>query len=454
MDLNQNIFRAYDIRGIAYEDLSEEVVINLGKALGSESLDRGISDFIIGRDGRLSSPQMFDWLSSGVLSTGCNVVDIGLVTSPMFYHSTYELSTSSGTVITGSHNPGEYNGFKIIFDNLPTSSSEILKLKDRILGKDFQSGTGSIEKKDIKQGYIQRIKDNISLKNNLNISIDCGNGAAGLVAKEVYEELGCNVKELYGEVDGSFPNHHPDPSKLENVKDLIRSVQDENSCVGLAFDGDADRLGVVSPEGNLIFPDTQLILFSKQVIDENPNPKIVFDVKCSQLLTQEIERLKGEPIICKTGHTFIKEKIRETGAKLGGEMSGHIFFNDRWPGFDDGIYAGARMLEIIDKNNKVNPFTNLPTLISTPEINIASSDDEKFDLVEAFKSKSNFSDATIIDIDGIRVEFKNGWGLLRASNTTPVLVLRFEAKTERDLKDIKALFYENLKNLKKDIPNF
>ena len=454
MNLNHNIFRAYDIRGIAFEDLTEEVVIKLGKALGSESIERGIKEFIIGRDGRNSSPQIFEWLSSGLLSTGCNVIDIGLVTSPMFYHATHYLNASSGTIITGSHNPKEYNGFKIIFNKVPTTSQEISNLKKRIEAEKFLFGEGKIEKKDVKDSYIKKIKENINIKNKLNISIDCGNGAAGIVAKEVYESLGCTVTELYGKIDGSFPNHHPDPSKIENLSDLIDSVIKEKSCIGLAFDGDADRVGVISPAGNLVDPDMQMILFSRKVINENPGCKIVYDVKCSQLLTNEINNLNGEAIISRTGHTFIKQKIRETGAKLGGEMSGHIFFNDRWAGFDDGIYAGARLLEIIDESIDEDIFENLPNMISTPEINIAVSDSEKFQIVENFMRKADFINATIIDIDGIRVEFENGWGLLRASNTTPALVLRFEAQTEKVLKEIKEIFKQNLKKIKHDAPDF
>ena len=454
MQLNQNIFRANDIRGIAYEDLTEEVVQSLGKALGSEAIDRNVQEFIVGRDARLSSPQIFDWLSSGIISTGCNVIDIGIVTSPMFYHSTYELNSSSGVVITGSHNPGNYNGFKIVFNNHSTTSEEILHLKQRILEENFRKGKGISKKEDIKETYIIRILGSIKLNKNLSISIDCGNGAAGVVAKEVYERLGCNVIELYGEPDGSFPNHHPDPSKLENMEDLIKNVKENDSAVGLAFDGDADRLGVISPKGEMIFPDRQMIMFSRQVIQSSPNANIVFDVKCSKLLSDEIEKLKGKPLICKTGHTFIKQKIRETNALLGGEMSGHIFFNDRWPGFDDGIYAGARMLEIIANSEEDDPFVTVPNMLSTPEINIPAADEEKFQIVKTFMENSKFNDAKIVSIDGIRVEFEKGWGLLRPSNTSPYLVLRFEAETNDELNKIKEIFYLGLKNIKPNIKKF
>ena len=454
MEVNQHIFRANDIRGVAYEDLTEEVVIQLGKSLGSEALERGVKDFVIGRDGRLSSPDMYEWLSGGVLSTGCNVINIGIVTSPMFYHSTFVLESASGVVITGSHNPGEYNGFKVVFNNQSTSSEEIVSLKKRILNNDFKTGEGLYRDEDIKESYINEIISSVKLNKQLNISIDCGNGSAGMIAKEVYERLGCNVRELYGDLDGQFPNHHPDPSKVENMIDLIKDVEENQSCVGLAFDGDADRLGVISPKGEVIYPDRQMILFANQVINESPAAKIVFDVKCSKLLPDEILKLGGEPLICKTGHTFIKQKIRETNAQLGGEMSGHIFFNDRWMGFDDGIYAGARMLEIIASEDTSDIFSELPNMVSTPEINIPASDEEKFFLVEEFIKKTNFSNAKIVDIDGIRVEYEKGWGLLRASNTSPVLVLRFEAETEDDLNHIKTIFYENLKRIEPDIENF
>ena len=454
MEVNQHIFRANDIRGVAYEDLTEEVVTKLGKSLGSEALERGVKDFVIGRDGRLSSPDIYEWLSRGVLSTGCNVINIGIVTSPMFYHSTFVLESASGVVITGSHNPGEYNGFKVVFNNQSTSSEEIVSLKKRILNNDFKTGEGLCRDEDIKESYINEIISSVKLNKQLNISIDCGNGSAGMIAKEVYERLGCNVRELYGDLDGQFPNHHPDPSKVENMIDLIKDVEENQSCVGLAFDGDADRLGVISPKGEIIYPDRQMILFANQVINESPAAKIVFDVKCSKLLPDEILKLGGEPLICKTGHTFIKQKIRETKAQLGGEMSGHIFFNDRWKGFDDGIYAGARMLEIIASEDTKDICSELPNMVSTPELNVPASDEGKFFLVEEFIKKTDFSNAKIIDIDGIRVEYEKGWGLLRASNTSPVLVLRFEAETEEDLNNIKTIFYENLKCIDPKIENF
>ena len=454
MELNDNIFRANDIRGIAFEDLTEEVVFALGKALGTESINRKQGDFIIGRDGRVSSPQLFEWVSEGVLSTGCNVTDIGVVPSPVFYHSTFNLDSSSGVVITGSHNPADYNGFKILFNNNSTSSEEIQSIKKRVKEQDFLSGKGNIESLDVVGSYVEEVISNIKLKCPLNISIDCGNGAAGVVAEKVYRGLGCKVEGLFCDLDGEFPNHHPDPSKPENVEDLIKSVTKNNSDIGLAFDGDADRLGVISPSGEMIFPDMQMILFSEHILKKNPNSRIVFDVKCSKLLEEAILKSNGTPLMSKTGHTFIKSMIRENNAILGGEMSGHIFFNDRWPGFDDGVYAGARMLEILAESEGEDIFNALPKLISTPEINLKTTDEEKFIIIDEFKKISNFEDCKIIDIDGIRVEFDNGWGLLRASNTSPVLVLRFEADSSNALNYIKDRFKETLSKIEPSLTNF
>ena len=454
MELNDNIFRANDISGIAFEDLTEEVVFALGKALGTESINRKQADFIIGRDGRVSSPQLFEWVSEGVLSTGCNVTDIGLVPSPVFYHSTFNLDSSSGVVITGSHNPADYNGFKILFNNNSTSSEEIQSIKKRVKEQDFLSGKGNIESLDVVGSYVEEVISNIKLKCPLNISIDCGNGAAGVVAEKIYRGLGCKVEGLFCDLDGEFPNHHPDPSKPENVEDLIKSVTKNNSDIGLAFDGDADRLGVISPSGEMIFPDMQMILFSEHILKKNPNSRIVFDVKCSKLLEEAILKSNGTPLMSKTGHTFIKRMIRENNAILGGEMSGHIFFNDRWPGFDDGVYAGARMLEILAESEGEDIFNALPKLISTPEINLKTTDEEKFIIIDEFKKISNFEDCKIIDIDGIRVEFDNGWGLLRASNTSPVLVLRFEADSSNTLNYIKDRFKETLSKIDPSLTNF
>ncbi|HIE49502.1 MAG TPA: phosphomannomutase/phosphoglucomutase [Gammaproteobacteria bacterium] len=455
MTLNKNIFRANDIRGIAYEDLNEDVVVGLGKALGSLTLKSDGNEFLVGRDGRNSSPDMFKWLTRGIMQSGCNVINIGIVPSPVLYFATHKLDCSNGVIITGSHNPSEYNGFKIIINEKSLLSNEIQLIKTIIEKELFEKGLGSIRDISILEEYQQNIINDISLKRPLKIAIDCGNGAGSVHAKDTFEKLGCKVHDLYCELDGDFPNHHPDPSRPENLKDLIDLVVGSNLDIGLAFDGDADRLGVISPSGEIIYPDMQMIIFSENILNSSPNSKIVFDVKCSNLLSESITQKNGIPIMCKTGHTFIKEAIRNESALLGGEMSGHIFFNDRWPGFDDGIYAAARLLEIISERKESNYlFDKLPHLCSTPEINLYSSDDEKFKIVESFKKTYNFPEANLIDIDGVRLEFPDGWGLLRASNTSPVLVLRFEANSEEALDHIKHKFKQVLEEIKYNFEDF
>jgi phosphomannomutase/phosphoglucomutase len=451
MLLNKNIFRANDIRGIAYQDLTKEVVTSLGKALGSITIQSGGNNFLVGRDGRNSSPDMFEWLTTGILQSGCNVLNIGVVPSPILYYATYKLDCSNGVIITGSHNPSEYNGFKIIIDGKSLLSEEIQRLLLMIEQDKFTKGLGSLIDISILEDYQNKIVGDINLKRPLKIGIDCGNGAGGVHAKDTFKKLGCEVSDIYCELDGNFPNHHPDPSRPENLKDLINLVLNSNLDIGLAFDGDADRLGVISNTGKIIYPDMQMIIFAESILRHNPNSKIVFDVKCSKLLSEAIESNSGIPIMCKTGHTFIKETLRNESALLGGEMSGHIFFNDRWPGFDDGIYAAARLLEILsEQEESTGLFEKLPHLYSTPEINLPSSDDEKFEIVESFKNALDFPDAKLIDIDGVRLEFPNGWGLLRASNTSPVLVLRFEAISEEEIDSIKNKFKKILVQIGQD----
>jgi len=455
MNLNENIFRAYDIRGIAYEELSKEVVTLIGKSLGSRSLESGLSTMILGRDGRNSSPDMYEWISDGIKSTGCDVIDIGVVSTPILYFATHTLSSPNGIMITGSHNPSNYNGFKIVENKKTISGSSIQGIKKSILKKGFLEGNGSEKSLNLKDKYLRSVLDNIKLERPIRLAIDCGNGAAGVIAEQVYKGLGCEVHSLYTEIDGNFPNHHPDPSKPENLTDLINLVKEEELEVGLAFDGDADRLGVVSKEGKIIFPDMQMVLFSTSILSQNKNAKIVFDVKCSKILPEAIKEEGGTPIISKTGHSYIKERMRQESALLGGEMSGHIFFNDRWPGYDDAIYAGARMLEIVSnlgKNEDI--FLSLPELVSTPEINIKTTDNEKFNIVEEFVSKSKYKNSTSVLIDGARIEFDFGWGLLRASNTTPNLVLRFEADTKENLELIKNNFKKTLSEINPSLGDF
>jgi len=455
LNFNPSIFRAYDIRGIAYEDLSEDLVVSIGKALGTLILRRGLDGINIGRDGRLSSPDMFRWITEGITSTGCNVVDLGIIPTPLLYFSTHMLEYKNGVVITGSHNSSEYNGFKIVVDNKSLFGEEIQTIKKIIESLDFSEGNGEKEEDKIIEAYIKELTSNIKLKRSVKVVIDCGNGATSVLAKECYEKLECEVIDLFSNLDGNFPNHHPDPSKPENMKDLIEKVISTDAEIGIAFDGDGDRLGVVSAKGEIIYPDMQMILFSQQVLKRKQGSKIVYDVKCSKLLPESITKNGGVPIISKTGHSFIKNKIRQVSAALGGEMSGHIFFNDRWPGFDDAIYSGARMLEIISiQEEGVDLFDSLPQLTSTPEINIETEDEKKFGYVEEFKSLMNFPEADVLDIDGVRVEFDYGWGLLRASNTSPVLVLRFEAINEDNLEKIKEKFRNVLGKIDPQLKKF
>mgnify|MGYP006158764099 FL=1 len=456
LNLNENIFRAYDIRGIAYTDLSKDVVINIGRAIARKVKKNNQNQLIIGRDGRNSSPDMASFLKSGISQEGCNIIDLGIVPTPALYFATYKLESNCAIMITGSHNPSNYNGFKIVINNKALSAEEIQEIKYSILDE-YRTPVKlqNIEENQIQilDQYLKSIVNNIHLKKPLNIVIDCGNGAASVIAKEVFEKLGCNVKPLFCELDGNFPNHHPDPSKEENMKDLVSEVKRTSADLGLAFDGDADRLGVVSSSGEIISADRLMILFSQDVLRVSKGGNIVFDVKCSKLLPQAIREKGGNPVISKTGHSFIKNKIQEVNALLGGEMSGHIFFNDRWPGFDDGIYAGARLLEIISQFNE-DPLQTIPKLFATPEINIEVTDSNKFQIVEKFKSNFKIKKTEIITIDGIRVEFKNGWGLLRASNTSAILVLRFEADSKNALNEISDIFKKELGKIDKKLMNF
>ena len=456
LNLNENIFRAYDIRGIAYTDLSKDVVINIGRAIARKVKKNNQNQLIIGRDGRNSSPDMASFLKSGISQEGCNIIDLGIVPTPALYFATYKLESNCAIMITGSHNPSNYNGFKIVINNKALSAEEIQEIKYSILDE-YRTPVKlqNIEENQIQilDQYLKSIVNNIHLKKPLNIVIDCGNGAASVIAKEVFEKLGCNVKPLFCELDGNFPNHHPDPSKEENMKDLVSEVKRTSADLGLAFDGDADRLGVVSSSGEIISADRLMILFSQDVLRVSKGGNIVFDVKCSKLLPQAIREKGGNPVISKTGHSFIKNKIQEVNALLGGEMSGHIFFNDRWPGFDDGIYAGARLLEIISQSNE-DPLQTIPKLFATPEINIEVNDSNKFQIVEKFISNFKMEKTEIITIDGIRVEFKNGWGLLRASNTSAILVLRFEADSKNALNEISNIFKKELGKIDKKLMNF
>ena len=443
--VSKSIFKAYDIRGIVNEDLSIETVVLIGKAIGSESIDRGERGIVVGRDGRTSGPDLMNALVEGIKSTGCHVVKIGMIPTPVLYYATYSKGASSGVMITGSHNPPNYNGFKMMIAGETLSGERILNLYERINNQNFHQGQGTSTTIDIQEDYLNRVTSDISIKRPLKIVVDCGNGVAGHLAPKLFEALGCEVVKLFCHIDGNFPNHHPDPSKLENLNDLIAEIKAEKADLGLAFDGDGDRLGVIDEKGNVIWADRQMILFSRDVIHRNPGAKIVFDVKCSSLLSKDISNQGGRPILSRTGHSFIKAKIKEESALLGGELSGHIFFKERWYGFDDALYAGARLLEILSSRNEScsEIFSALPDSFNTPEINIHyDKQGDQFDAMEKLKKTANFNEGVLTTIDGIRLDYEDCWGLIRPSNTTPCLVLRFEAETEVSLKRIREEFRE------------
>ena len=443
--VSKSIFKAYDIRGIVNEDLTIETVVLIGKAIGSESIDRGERGIVVGRDGRTSGPDLMNALVEGIKSTGCHVVKIGMIPTPVLYYATYSKGASSGVMITGSHNPPNYNGFKMMIAGETLSGERILNLYERINNHNFHQGQGTSTTIDIQEDYLNRVTSDISIKRPLKIVVDCGNGVAGHLAPKLFEALGCEVFKLFCHIDGNFPNHHPDPSKLENLNDLIAEIKAEKADLGLAFDGDGDRLGVIDEKGNVIWADRQMILFSRDVIHRNPGAKIVFDVKCSSLLSKDISNQGGRPILSRTGHSFIKAKIKEESALLGGEMSGHIFFKERWYGFDDALYAGARLLEILSSRNEScsEIFSELPDSFNTPEINIHfEKQGDQFEAMEKLKKTANFNEGVLTTIDGIRLDYEDCWGLVRPSNTTPCLVLRFEAETEVSLKRIMEEFRE------------
>ena len=438
----QNIFRSYDIRGIVDHGLTENNVYTVGRAFASEAIVSNHHEIVIGRDGRLSGEKLLVALSQGLRDGGCNVIDIGAQPTPVLYFATHLLKTGSGIMLTGSHNPGNYNGLKMMLSGSTLAREALQNLYGRVIKHQLHLGHGKHKTMDVLDDYIQAVLDDIQLTRSLKIVIDAGNGIAGKVAPKLYRALGCEVTELFCDVDGRFPNHHPDPSQPQNIKDLIAAVKKQQADIGLAFDGDGDRLGVVTNDGASIAADRQMMLYAMDVLGKNPEATIIFDVKCTRFLRDIIKQEGGKPLMSKTGHSLIKAKMQAESALLAGEMSGHIFFNDRWFGFDDALYAGARLLEIIALQNKTvaEIFATLPNSITTPEINVPMADDEKFAFVAALKQQADFGAADINTLDGIRVEFADGWGLLRCSNTTPNLVLRFEADNETVLRRIKALF--------------
>jgi phosphomannomutase / phosphoglucomutase len=447
--LPAEIFRAYDIRGIAGKTLTADAARAIGRALGSMA-----SDFAVGRDGRASGPGLVDALAEGLQQSGANVIDVGMVPTPVTYFAAHHLGCGSCVSVTGSHNPPEYNGLKMVVDGQTLSGAEIQALRARIERGDFRDGAGRRRTAEVLDAYVERIAGDARLSRTMRIAIDCGNGVAGLVAPRLYRRLGCEVEELYSEVDATFPNHHPDPSQVENLADLIAAVRKGKAEIGLAFDGDGDRLGVVTKDGGIIFPDRQLMLFAADVLSRNPGAEIIYDVKSTRLLAPWIERHGGRPLLWKTGHSFIKAKLAETGAPLAGEMSGHTFFKERWYGFDDALYAGARLLEILSRSRDASGvLTSLPNAPSTPELQWKLAEGEPHALIAKLQAATPFPKAArIVTIDGVRAEYADGFGLARASNTTPVIVLRFEADTKAALTRIQEEFRAALQPLKPGAP--
>ena len=448
MKVIESIFREYDIRGTYPEEINEGVISIIGQAIALKCKQEGITEISVGRDGRLSGEILLDSMCNSIAKSGISVTNIGLVTSPILYYAAKKNVSKSGIMITGSHNPKDDNGIKMVINDKPVSGTEILSLTKFV--PEFDKTKKEIIKIDIIEDYMNDVLQKIRLNHpeNVKIVVDCGNGAAGCVAPELFKRLGCNVINLFSEIDGNFPNHHPDPGKIANLQDLIEAVKDEKADLGLAFDGDGDRVGLVTEKGDVVFPDKIMMLFAEDVLAKNNGGQIIFDVKCSNSLAQIIESNGGEPIMSPTGHFHIKNKLRETNALLAGEMSGHIFFNDDWYGFDDGHYAGVRIIDLINRSDSSidQMVSRLPESFSTPELNIHVSDDIKFDIVQKFAEEC-LLDGNKITIDGLRIEFSNGWGLLRASNTTPKLVLRFEGDSEDDLKTIQENFLNEFKRI-------
>ncbi len=441
---DSSIFRAYDIRGVVGDTLDENVAESIGRAIGSEAHDRGLTRIAVARDGRLSGAQMLAAVSRGLARSGLEVVDVGAVPTPVLYYAAQEVGGGSGVMVTGSHNPPDYNGFKIVLGGETLASDAIRDLHTRLVEGRLVEGEGQLGEQRITSRYIERIGTDIQLEKSLKVVVDCGNGIAGAVAPRLLESIGADVIPLYAEVDGSFPNHHPDPGDPKTLEDLRLCVRNFEADVGIAFDGDGDRLGVVAPNGEIIYPDRVMMLFARDVLDRNPGAEIIYDVKCTGLLADEIEAAGGKPVMARTGHSFIKAEIKQRGAPLAGEMSGHFFFGERWYGFDDGLYSAARLLEILAADTRApgQIFAELPTAVCTPELKVEMKEGEAHAFVEAFAEKAAFDGATIHAIDGVRADFEDGFGLVRASNTTPVLVLRFEGETKEALARIQGEFRE------------
>jgi phosphomannomutase / phosphoglucomutase len=448
------IFKAYDIRGIVDKTITLATVEKIGHAIGSEAHARRLKSIAVGRDGRLSGLSLSGALAKGIMKSGINVLDVGMVATPMLYYAAHEHCDYSGVMVTGSHNPPEYNGFKIVLGGETLAAETIQALRRRIENNDLITAgeAGQRTELDYSNSYLERIVNDVRLDRPMKVVVDCGNGVAGAFAPALYKKLGCEVIELFSTVDGTFPNHHPDPSVPENLRDVIQTLAATDAEIGLAFDGDGDRLGIVTKKGVIVYPDRLLMLFAADVLSRNPGGKIIFDVKCTRNLAPWIEQHGGIPIMWKTGHSLIKAKLKETQALLAGEMSGHFFIKERWYGFDDALYAGARLLELLSHAEDINAVLNsLPDSINTPELQIKVAEGENHTLIAALQKNADFSHAQqVIMIDGLRVEYADGFGLARASNTTPVVVLRFEADNEAALARIQQDFRDNIQRVKPD----
>ncbi|WP_186080471.1 phosphomannomutase/phosphoglucomutase [Burkholderia gladioli] len=458
--ISQSIFKAYDIRGVIGKTLDASVARSIGQAFGSEVRAQGGDAVVVARDGRLSGPELIAALADGLRAAGVDVVDVGMVPTPVgYFAASVPLPLASGErrvdsciVVTGSHNPPDYNGFKMVLRGAAIYGEQIQALYRRIVAQDYAEGSGSYQQHDVADAYLQRIVGDIKLARPLKIVVDTGNGVAGELAPRLFKALGCELVELFTEIDGNFPNHHPDPAHPENLQDVIRALKETDAEIGFAFDGDGDRLGVVTKDGQIIYPDRQMMLFAEEVLSRNPGAQIIYDVKCTRNLAPWIREKGGEPLMWKTGHSLVKAKLRETGAPLAGEMSGHVFFKDRWYGFDDGLYTGARLLEILARVADPSALLNgLPNAESTPELQLKLEEGENVALIEKLRQDAKFEGADeVITIDGLRVEYPDGFGLARSSNTTPVVVLRFEANSAEALERIKGEFRRALTAAKPD----
>ncbi|HED12230.1 MAG TPA: phosphomannomutase/phosphoglucomutase [Gammaproteobacteria bacterium] len=453
-ELAADIFKAYDIRGVVDKTLTEKAIRDIGHVLGSIAHEQDIHSIVVGRDGRLSGPRLQAVLMEGIAASGCNVIDIGMVPTPVVYFAAQYFGSGSGLALTGSHNPPDYNGIKMMIGGETLAAEAIQTIRQRILERNLHHGEGKIRRESVIERYMTRITDDVKMTRLMRIVMDCGNGVAGAVAPQLFRRLGCEVTELFSEVDGHFPNHHPDPSQPENLQDLIAKVQSCGAELGIAFDGDGDRLGVVTPDGTIIWSDRQMMLFARDVLERQPGAEIIYDVKCSQQLPNVIHDAGGKATMSRTGHSFIKKALRESGAALAGEMSGHIFFSERWYGFDDGLYAGCRLMELLSRANSVpqEVFASLPNTINTPELRIHFADGDHHAFMDRLAAAADFPAGKVSLIDGIRVDFEDGFGLVRASNTTPILVLRFEASTEQGLETIMQQFRALLSGVDPELP--